>query len=182
MRDVSHAPLFIRLGSRMRGPKDLAIGIARRIILSDIVSYNSASQLCAIISGIPSHFVEDLKISDVYLHHQGGGTSAMAALQPREAENGYPEPTMFGPMPAHGFFLRHARNLEFSNVEIAYDKADQRPAIVMDDVTGADFFRLKTPVSAPGRVFSMRNVSDFRCLACRGVPDTKLERVEQQML
>ncbi len=89
---------------------------------------------------------------------------------------------MFGPMPAHGFFIRHAKNLEFSNIEIAYERPDQRPAIVVEDVVGAGFFRLKTPPAAPGPVFFLRDVSDFRCLACRGVRDVHLEHIQQEAL
>jgi hypothetical protein len=35
---------------------------------------------------------------------------------------------MFGDLPASGFFARHIRNLEMSNVEIATRAADHRPA------------------------------------------------------
>jgi polygalacturonase len=180
MRDISAAPIFMRLGSRMRGPQGVPIGGLRRVTLSNIVSYNSASKLCAILCGIPGHLIEDIKIHDIYLHHQGGGTKDMAAIQPPEFENKYPEPTMFGPMlPAHGFFVRHAKNLEFSNVEIAYANPDERPAFVMEDVQGGDFFRVKTPAGKP--VFSLKNVSDFRTLACRGVKDSQIDRIDQQI-
>jgi polygalacturonase len=176
MRDISNAPIFVRLGSRMRGPQGLPIGTLRRVILSDIVCYNSASQLCSVLSGIPGHAIEDVKISDVYLHHKGGGTREMADLQPSEFENKYPEPNMFGPMPAHSFFIRHVKNLEFSNVEIACDQTDARPAFLLDEVRGADFFRTKTPTG--GTVFSLHEVSDFRALACRGVKDVQIEQVK----
>lgn len=90
---------------------------------------------------------------------------------------------MFGPeLPAHGFYIRHARNLEFSNVEIAYEAADERSAFVVNDVEGADFFRIKTPSGSSGRVFSLSIVTDFRTLATRGVKDTQLERVEAKAL
>ena len=181
MRDISNAPIFLRLGSRMRGPSGRLIGTLRRVILSNIVCYNSAPDLCSIVSGIPGHSIEDVKISDIYLHHQGGGTKKMAALQPPENESDYPEPNMFGPMPAHGFFLRHVQNIEFSNIEIACEQSDSRPAFVLDHVRGADFFRTKTPAShAP--VFSLREVSDFRTLACRGVRDLQLEHAGEREL
>ncbi len=182
MRDISNTPIFLRLGSRMRGPEGVPVGALRRVILSNIVSYNSAARLCGIISGIPGHAIEDVKLSDIYLHHQGGGTKEMAAIQPPEFENKYPEPTMFGPMPAHGFFIRHVRNVEFSNVEIAYEKPDERPACVLDDVQGGDFFRLKTPAGAPAAVFSLKDVADLRTLSCRGVKDSYLEKAAQQTL
>jgi polygalacturonase len=181
MRDISNAPIFLRLGRRMRGPEGRPIGILQRIILSDIVCYNSASRICSIMSGIPDHAIEDVKISDVYLHYQGGGTKQTAAIHPPEFEEKYPEPTMFGPMPALGFFIRHAKNIEFSNVEIACEKPDVRPAFVLDAVQGADFFRTKTPLGG-GPAFSLRDVSDFRALACRGIKDTQLGQVKQQEL
>ena len=41
MRDVVNDPIFIRLGARMRGPADTPVGEIRRVIISNIVSYNS---------------------------------------------------------------------------------------------------------------------------------------------
>ncbi|HSB75841.1 MAG TPA: glycoside hydrolase family 28 protein, partial [Terriglobales bacterium] len=182
MRDISGAPIFLRLGSRMRGPAGLSVGVLRRVILTNIVSHNAESRLAAIISGVPGHNIEDLKISDIYLHHRGGGASQMAALQPPELESKYPDPDMFGPMPAHGFFIRHARNIELSNVEIACDQPDLRPAFLFDSVTGADCFRLKAPLGAAAPVFALRNVSRFRALACRGVKDVELPHTQQTVL
>jgi len=182
MRDISHAPIFIRLGSRMRGPQGVPVGKLRRVILSNIVSYNAASDLCAIISGIPDHAIEDVKISDVYLHHRGGGTAEMTAMNPEEFENKYPEPNMFGKMPAHGFFLRHANNIEFTNVEVAFEQRDVRPAVIADDVHGIEFFRFKAPMAGPVPLFALSNVSGFRTIACREVKDVSLERVEKQKI
>lgn len=179
MRDISNAPIFMRLGRRMRGPQGRAIGILRRVILSDIVCYGSASRICAILSGIPDHLIEDVKIHNVYLQNQGGGTSQMAQIQPPEDADKYPEPTMFGAMPASGFFIRHVRNVEFTNVEIACEKADARPAFVLDSVQDADFFRTKTPTGGTP-AFSLHNVSDFRTLACRGVNDMQLASVQSR--
>jgi polygalacturonase len=182
MRDISGSPIFLRLGARMRGPQGTPVGSLRRVILSNIVSYNAAGRLPAMISGIPGHTIEDVKISDVYLQHRGG-TKEMVALQPPEYENKYPDPHMFGPeLPAHGFFIRHAKNLEFTNVEVAYEAPDERAAFIINDVQGADFFRIKTPAGSSGRVFSLTNVTDFRTLATRGVKDAQLDRVETKML
>ena len=183
MRDISGSPIFLRLGARMRGPQGIPVGALHRVILSNIVSYNAAGHLPAIVSGIPGHAIEDLKISNLYLHHRGGATKDVAALEPPEDENKYPDPHMFGPeLPAHGFYIRHARNLEFSNVEIAYEAPDERSAFVVNDVEGADFFRIKTPPGSAGRVFSLNRVSDFRTLATRGVKDAQLDGVEAKAL
>ena len=181
MRDCTRAPLFLRLGARMRGPQGVPVGTLKRIILSNIVSYNSDSRLSAILAGIPGHRIEDVKIHDVYLHHQGGGTAEMAALKPEEFADKYPEPTMFGNMPANGFFIRHVKNLEMSNVDVAFEKPDARPAFVLEDVDGGDFFRIKT-ANAPGSIMSMKNVGNFRALACRGIKDGENPHIEQTVL
>jgi len=101
MRDIVSAPIFLRLGDRMRGPDNTPVGTLKRVIISNLVCSNSASRLGSIISGIPGHLIEDVKISNVQILHQGGGTREDAAYQPPEYEDMYPEPTMFvgGPRP-----------------------------------------------------------------------------------
>jgi polygalacturonase len=180
MRDISGAPIFIRLGSRMRGPQGVPIGDARRILFSNIVSYNSASKFAALISGIPDHPITDLKFSDIYLHHQGGGTAEMAAIQVPEKENAYPDPHMFGPLPAHGFFLRHVNNVELTNVEIAYAAPDARPAFVLDGVQEADFFRMKVPANSAIPVFRLHKVSEFRVFGSPKIKDKTIQSSESE--
>ncbi len=55
MRDIVSAPIFLRLGSRMRGPTGVPVGSLRRVLISNIVCSNSASSLGSILSGIPGH-------------------------------------------------------------------------------------------------------------------------------
>ena len=93
----------------MRGPDGVPIGQLRRVIVSNVVVSNCASYLGSIISGIPGHPIENIKIHDVYVQHQGGGTREQAARAVPENEKAYPEPGMFGAMPSHGFFIRHAK-------------------------------------------------------------------------
>jgi polygalacturonase len=160
MRGLVHPPFFLRLGSRMRGPAGAQPGTLRRILISNVTSYDAVAEYPSIISGIPGSLIEDVKISDVYLHQLGGGASEWAALQPPENEAGYPEASRFGTLPATGFFLRHARNLEFSNIEIATAQPDARPAIWAEDVDGLDCFRLR--IGRGSTAFSLRNVQQFR--------------------
>jgi len=172
MRDIRSAPLFLRLGTRMRGPKDAKPGVMRRIILSNIVS-SGASPLPSILSGVPGHSIEDIKIHDVFLQQIGGAPAATAALNPEEKEAAYPEPNMFGDLPATGFFLRHIRNLEMSNVEIQTRTPDPRPAFWLNDVDGADFFRLRVP-SGAAPAFDLTSVKNFRHFGSQHLPDKTL--------
>jgi polygalacturonase len=160
MRGLVHPPFFLRLGSRMRGPAGVQPGTLRRILISNVTSYDAVAEYPSIISGIPGSLIEDVKISNVYLHQLGGGASEWAALQPPENEAGYPEASRFGTLPATGFFLRHARNLEFGNIEIATAQPDARPAIWAEDVDGLDCFRLR--IKRGSTAFSLRSVQQFR--------------------
>lgn len=95
MRDIMSAPIFIRLGRRLRAPEGMPVGTAKRIIIDNIVCSNAVAGLGSIISGIPGHQVEDVRISNIHIQHQGGGTKEDAAYQPPENEDIYPEPDMF---------------------------------------------------------------------------------------
>jgi hypothetical protein len=129
---------------------------------------------------VPGHFIEDIKINDVYFHQLGGGTKQMADLQPEEKVNTYPEPGMFGTLPAHGFFIRHVKNIEFGNVEIASEKPDVRPAFWLKDVDGADFFRIKTTKGQSAPAFRLNDVKDFRVFGSRAIKDISEDMIEHK--
>ncbi|MGB6975172.1 MAG: glycoside hydrolase family 28 protein [Terracidiphilus sp.] len=177
MRGIASAPLFLRLGVRMRGPKTLQPGVIRRVILSNITS-SGASMLPSILSGVPGHSIEDVKISDVFLQQVGGGDAARSALEPEEKSDGYPEPTMFGALPATGLFARHVRNLEVTNVTVETLSKDARPAFWLRDVEGADFFRVRVPKGAPA--FALKDVTGFRSFGSRDAKDVPLGDVAEQ--
>jgi polygalacturonase len=183
MRDITNSPIFLRLGSRMRGPEGVPVGALRRVNISNVVCSNSASGLGSMISGVPGHEIEDVRLNDIYIQHQGGGSKDNAQVQPAEEENKYPEPTMFGnAMPSHGFFIRHARNIQLSNIEIVCAKEDLRPAFVLQDVQDADFFRVRTPRVKDIPTFVLNNVDGFSVYRSRRVPDTQFDHAEQEKL
>jgi polygalacturonase len=183
MRDIVNAPIFMRLGSRMRGPEGVPVGRLRRVMISNLVCSGAASGLGSIISGIPGHEIEDVRLSDVYIQHQGGGSREDAVIQAPENENAYPEPTMFGgTLPSHGFFIRHAKNIQLSNIEVVYAKEDWRPAFVVQDVKGIDFFRVKAQRASEAPTFALKGVTDFSVSQSRPLADTLLESVAERRL
>jgi polygalacturonase len=172
MRDIVSAPIFMRLGARLRGPQDTTkVGTLRRVLVNNLVCYNTASHISSIISGIPGFEIEDVKISDMYVQTQGGGDATVARVQPPELENHYPEPGMFGPIPATGFYIRHAKRVELNNVEVVTQAADARPMVVMEDVQRMDLINVTAPHVEGQKDFIFRNVSDTRVLQCRNVSD-----------
>jgi polygalacturonase len=180
MRDLVSGPLFFRLGARLRGPKpETKVGTLRRIVVSNIVSYNSDSNLCNILSGIPDYPIEDVKISNFYMQHKGGAAAEKAKIVPPEEVEKYPDPGMFGPMPAGGFFLRHIRNLEMSHVEIAPMMADARPSFVLEGVERADFFAVTAPTP---NAFDLRHAKDVRVGWSRAAKDAVIANGDGRMI
>ena len=83
------------------------------------------------------HEVEDVRVSNVSIRQRGGIRRADLkrideALRDEKAAE-YPEATMWGPLPAKGFYVRHARNVHFENVEIYDEEQDDRPEIVKEN-------------------------------------------------
>ena len=179
MRDITTCPLFLRLGSRLRGPRDTTkVGTLRRVLLNNITSYNTASRISSILSGIPNSPLEDIKLANIFIQHTGGSPADIPS--PPELEAKYPEPTMFGPTPSQGFFLRHINRLELSHVEVQPTAPDPRPTFHLTDVHRADFLAVTTPPHQPA--FHLQNVTDFRVLISRAAPDTTLSTVDSRQL
>ena len=144
----TESPVFVRLGNRGRGylsdganmeriiPVD-HVGRICGIHLSNIQIRHAGSMGCS-ITGLPGYPVENVFLSNITLHQKGGVTlDEMAQIADSiadEKEKVYPEATMWGNLPAKGFFVRHARNIQFSNVRVETDQPDVRPEIVREDV------------------------------------------------
>jgi polygalacturonase len=182
MRDLVSGPIFMRLGARLRGPKESTkVGTLKRILISNLACYNAPQRISCVLSGIPGYAIEDVKLSNIYIETSGGGTAEMAKIQPPENESNYPEPSMFGPMPASGFFMRHMRNVEMSHVEIANTTPDARPAFYLTGVERADFFAVTAPRGTDG-AFALHGVKDLRIGWSRAAADTTLASVDDKIL
>jgi polygalacturonase len=182
MRDVYEAPIFIRLGARMRGPAGVPVGTIKRVILSNFTCVSAAGspRISAILAGIPGHAIEDLKISDMIMVHSGGGTKSDAQREIPEKEKDYPEPNMFGVTPSHGFFIRHVEGLEVHAIKIEHGGADDRPAFVLEDVGNGEFGRVKARADAGTPTFDLKNVRSFSIYRSKPVPDTELPSVDRK--
>ena len=104
MKDVTSAPLFIRLGNRGRGPAGTKPGIVRRIRMANVIVENAEPRYASLFCGIPGHPIEDLELTDIQIRYRGGGGKKDAATRTEEREAAYPEPNMFGVIPAYGLY------------------------------------------------------------------------------
>jgi polygalacturonase len=182
MRDLGSGPFFLRLGSRLRGPKESTkVGTLKRILISNIDCFNAPMKGCSIITGIPSAAIEDVKFSNIYVETVGGGTADLTKVMPTEQEDNYPEPGRFGSTPASGFFMRHMKHLEMSHVEIANSTPDARPAFSLNNIERVDLFAITAPRSADGTI-ALNDVKDLRIGWSRAAADTVLASIDNKTL
>ena len=180
MRDVTTAPLFLRVGNRGRTPGDPPPGRMRRIAISNVVASGVDPRYPALIAGLPGHPVEDVDLSGIRILYRGGGTREDASREPPENETAYPEPSMFGTLPAYGFYVRHARNVTLRDVEVGFTIEDLRSPFVLHDVTDVHFDHVRARL-APGIPFALlRDVRGLSGHDSPGLPETRSERVEKK--
>jgi polygalacturonase len=171
MRDLTTAPLFIRLGRRMRAPAGTAVGAIRRINISNVVVSQANAPFASIVAGLPEAPVEDVRISNFTVVHGGGGSAADAVRQVPEEADHYPEPSMFGVTPAYGLYVRHARNLEVHHADLRSAGPDARPPVLLDDVDGAGFDHVRFARGAAPSTFVLRGVRAIAIKDAYGMAD-----------
>lgn len=137
--DGPDVPLFVRLGNRGRkhweGAPKPGVGIMRGISVSHVVAHNVKSIGCS-ITGISGHNVEDVNLEDVRLKF-AGGVEKEPNENVEELADQYPEATMWGELPAYGFFVRHVQGLRMDGISVGYQQEDVRPAMAFTDVIDA---------------------------------------------
>ncbi|MHC4328666.1 MAG: glycoside hydrolase family 28 protein [Planctomycetota bacterium] len=162
-------PIFMRLGNRARKydqdkPKP-GVGTFRNVTIDNVIATEVSSIGCS-ITGLPGHVVENVSLSNIKLSFDGGGTRADASREIPDKPGSYPESTMFGTLPAYGFYCRHARGLSFTNVQLLTDAPDERHALVCEDVEDVSIDGLDAACS-PGAVATIR-LTDARGVLVRG--------------
>ncbi|TCD05919.1 glycoside hydrolase family 28 protein [Pedobacter frigidisoli] len=182
MRDVGNAPIFIRLGARMRAPKDFRSSTLKRVNISNVVAYGVTGDQAAIISGIPGHDIEDITLNNIKIYFNGGGTKAQSEREIPPLIDSYPDPNRFGVTPAYGFFIRNVKDIKLTNVELSYLKEDLRPAFILDNVDGADFQHVRAQKSGNAPTFRLIRVKNFNLFNSPHLSNTKIEEVNNKEL
>jgi polygalacturonase len=144
--DGPNCPLFIRLGNRARpyyqGQKIEKVGVLQNVSINNVIAVNAKMTGCS-ITGVPGNPVRNINLSNVSIEFDGGGTIEDSKRAIPEKEKSYPESDMFDILPSYGFFIRHAQNVTFNNVQLKTRSNDLRPAICLDDVQNSEFKDIK---------------------------------------
>ncbi|PXY46709.1 glycoside hydrolase family 28 protein [Flavobacterium hydrophilum] len=92
------------------------------------------------IVGLKGYAVENVTLENIEINYPGRASKGMAYIplnrlnQVPEAAQDYPEFSMFGELPAYGFYVRHVNGINFKNIKLTLTDSDFRPAFVFDDV------------------------------------------------
>jgi len=92
------------------------------------------------IVGLEGYVVENVTLENIEINYPGRASKGMAYIpinrlnQVPEAAKEYPEFSMFGELPAYGFYVRHANGITMKNIKLTLADTDFRPAFVFDDV------------------------------------------------
>lgn len=132
--DGTESPVFVRLANRARGyyegQRIDSVGRIDGVHINNVYVSNAGPTGCS-VTGLPGHPVENVSIRNVTICHRGG--QKRTPIPADEKEKDYPEATMWGTLPARGFFVRHARGVTFDNVVIRTEEPDERPEYVSED-------------------------------------------------
>ena len=129
-------PIFVRLARRNK-PTDARGSYLRNVLIENVKGECATSRNGCSITGLPDLRPRDITLRNVSLSFPGGGTAAERDRDVPEKERAYPEGVMFGRnLPAWAFYLRHADNVTFDNVNLSLVGRDERDMVVEDDCTG----------------------------------------------
>jgi polygalacturonase len=160
MRNVRSA-IFLRLGNRARpiyeGAPLPGLGTFRNVMIHDIEVSGANNVGCA-ITGLPERSIENVTLASIRIGFEGGGSLTDAGRDIPEQAAAYPEYSMFGVLPAYGFYCRHVKNVRILNTQVAVGRQDLRPALVCDDVEDLRLSDFETANSSP--VLLLRNTSN----------------------
>ncbi len=137
LSEVTTAPIFLRVGDRRRGPEGTPLGVMRNIVLRDIEAVDVLPDYAATLAGLPDSPIRDVTLSNIRLSYRGGGPAMWAQRRPGDLPKAYPEPSMFGPSPAHGLWARHVDGLRIENLTIETLTPDARPERLFENVREA---------------------------------------------
>jgi len=147
MVDVPDYAIYITTGKRNRGPAIETPSVCRNISISDVIADGVGKAAGVEIFGLPDHPVEGVRLDNIRIVSNGGGTTNNAARMPVELAYAYPDPSREGTMPAYGVFARHVKGLELANFNLSFQTNDFRPAIICADVNGLEIDNFKAQLA-----------------------------------
>jgi hypothetical protein len=164
-------PIFIRRGNR-RSRSDGTPGTLRGVRIENV--HATGSILTSSVTGLPGFNVEDVTLSDIRIDSDEAGKAAWTSREIPEQATAYPEARMFGRLPAYGFYCRHVSGLRLRHLEFKAAAAEERPALICDDVQDLEVVGLKsTAITGSQPTIKLAQTQHALLQACSAPPGTK---------
>ncbi len=148
MMNVGDYAIYLTTGKRNRTPGLATNSRMKNILISNVIADGVGKMSGIQIMGLPEQPIEGVRLENIRLTSNGGGTANDAAINPPELGKGYPEPSKIGTLPAYGIYARHVKDLELANIHVNFKTTDQRPAAFFVDVQGLEIDNFKPQVAA----------------------------------
>jgi hypothetical protein len=140
-------PIFIRRGNRSPR-RDGSPGTLRGVMIENV--HATGAILTSSVTGLAGFDVEDVTLSGIRIDSEEAGKAQWVQREVPELPPAYPEARMFGRLPAYGFYCRHVTGLRLRDIEVKPAAAEERPAIICDDVKDLDIRGLRSgPIAGP---------------------------------
>jgi alpha-glucuronidase/polygalacturonase len=175
--EKTFAPIFIKVLDVARVPK----GFYKRgsiknitfenVTAADCFSYFRGREMPSVIWGKPNSPIENIKFKNVSITAKGGHPVSDAEIQPVENDERFPRHV--GTIPAYAWYLRHVKNVTFVGCEFPFEKADGRPAIVIDDAEDVTFDNTTLPIGSENssRIVVRNQTNNLILNNCKGMGD-----------
>ena len=147
MMDVGEYAIYLTTGKRNRAPGITTNSRMKNILISNVIADGVGKMSGIQIMGLPEQPIEGVRLENIRLISNGGGTAKDADIVPNELGTDYPEPGKLGTLPAYGVYARHVKNLELANIRVDFRKDDLRSAIVCSDVSGLEIDNFKAQLA-----------------------------------
>ena len=162
MIDVYHYPIYITLGARNRGPAATTrMGTAKNISITNVIVTGADSLSGIQITGTLGFPVENIRLQNIHITYNGGGTLKQGNRIFPELAKQYPEPFLLGANPAYGLFARHVKGLELSDITFSLSKTDRRAALICSDVDGLEINHFKAPAISGAKTAKFEHVQNL---------------------
>jgi polygalacturonase len=156
MVDMPDYAIYITTGKRNRTPNLTTTSRLGNISISNVIADGVGKMSGIQITGLQEEPIDGVRLENIRLISNGGGSAADAAIVPKELGTGYPDPGKIGTLPAYGLFARHVHDLELRDIHFDVKARELRPAARFTDVQGLDIDDLKAQSSegVPAAVFA----------------------------
>lgn len=150
--EKTFAPIFIKVSDVARVPEgtyergSIRNVTFENITATDCYSYFRGREMPSVLWGKPGAPIESVEFKNVTITAKGNHPVNDADVDPAENDERFPRHV--GAIPAYAWYLRHVKDVSFTDCAFPFEKSDGRPAIVIDDAEDVIFENTFLPIGS----------------------------------